>query len=169
MFKFPIFFIAILLMVLSPIKSSLSFWHKSDRYPEMDKDYVDLGDNWFGPSTCIKAENIWSCRLINNSDFILIKRFDDDLQKRRNAEELPGAKVDYNLVYYTMNIHCERRIYKMKQIQYFLDKSSQGIVTRSFGYNSPYYTDFNWGTILESWPSKFDKPLSILCNLKKFH
>jgi len=162
MFKFPIFFIAILLMVLSPIKSSLSFWHKSDRYPEMEKGYVDLGDNWFGPDDCINPEHQLSCELLQNWPIVLIKRFDDDLQKRRNAEELPWARVDYNLVYYKMKIDCEVRSYSMEEIQYFLDKTSQGIVTRSFGYRSPYYTDFNWSG--GAWPSQFYKPLSILCN-----
>jgi hypothetical protein len=164
MFKFPIFFITILLMVLSPIKSSLSFWHKSDRYPEMDKGYIDLGDNWFGPSDCINPEHQLSCEMLQNFPIILIKKFDDDLQKRRNAQELPGARVDYNLVYYKMKINCQLRGYTIQEIQYFLDKSSQGIVQSRFGYNSPYYTDFNWNNTLEAWPSQFDKPLSILCN-----
>lgn len=163
MFKFPIFFIAILLMVLSPIKSSLSFWHKSDRYPEMDKGYVDLGDNWFGPSDCINPETSLSCKFLQIAPIILIKRFDDDLQKRRNAEELPWRRVDYNLVYYKIDINCERRNYSMHEIQYFLDKTSQGIVKRTYGRKSPYYSDFAWYTDGESWPSQFYKPLSILC------
>lgn len=162
MFKFLIFFISILLMVLSPIKSSLSFWHKSDRYPEMDKGYVNLGDNWFGPSDCINPEHQLSCNMLQNFPITLIKRFDDDLQKRRNAEELPWARVDYNLVYYTMVFNCKYQIYRLEEIEYFLDKRSQGIIIN--GYNDPYYTDFHWSGNLKAWPSQFEKPLSILCN-----